>query len=50
MKVSRSETEYMCMCERDTGVTVKLQEAEGLMVDEIKYLEPSKATDLTQER
>lgn len=35
---SRSKAEHMCVNERDTGATVKMQEAEIVKVEEFKYV------------
>lgn len=38
MKVSRGKREQMCVSERETGVTVKMQRVEVVKVDALKYL------------
>lgn len=37
-RVSQNKTEYKCVNERETSVTVKLQGAEVMKVDEFTYL------------
>lgn len=38
IKVSRRKTDYMRVNEREVGETAKMQGAEGVKVDEVKYL------------
>lgn len=38
MKVSRSETKYLCMKERDAGDMVNMQGEKIAKVDKLKYL------------
>lgn len=37
-KVSRSKTEYICVHERETGLTVKIPGADEVKVDEFIYM------------
>lgn len=39
IKVSGSKTEYMCVDEREMGVTIKLEGVVIVKIDEFKYLE-----------